>query len=125
VTDQPAVNVHATLVGLLRVAHTPAQAEHAAKEVLAMHARQLDNHHAATAAVRDWLPVLRRAIGCLPTACRYHGEQLDPDQFGRMTRSEACCETGIKPRRAREARAALAALTAPDGTEQPTTTKEN
>jgi hypothetical protein len=41
VTDQPAVNVHAILVGLLSVAHTPAQAEHAAHEVLSMHARQI------------------------------------------------------------------------------------
>jgi formylglycine-generating enzyme required for sulfatase activity len=64
------------------------------------------------AAVRAWLPALRRAVDCLDTTCRYHGDRLDPDRFGRMTRSEACCDTGIEPRRAREARAALDALTA-------------
>ncbi|CAM5620467.1 hypothetical protein [Streptomyces aurantiogriseus] len=34
-------NVHAILVGLLSVAHTPEQAEHAAREVLNQHAHQL------------------------------------------------------------------------------------
>jgi hypothetical protein len=71
----------------------------------------LDRAHRAEAAVREWLPALRRAVDCLDTTCRYHGDQLDPDRFGRMTRSEACCDTGIEPRRAREARTALAALT--------------
>jgi hypothetical protein len=108
VTDQPAVNVHAILVGLLSVAHTPKQAEHAAQEVLSMHARQLG---VDLAGVREWLPALRRAVDYLDTTCRYHGDRLDPDRFGRMTRSEACCDTGIEPRRAREARAALDALT--------------
>lgn len=69
-------------------------------------------------AVRSWLPALRRAIDCLDTTCRYHGNRLDPDRFGRMTRSEACCDTGIEPRRAREARAALEALAALDRQEQ-------
>ncbi|MFJ8583659.1 hypothetical protein ACIRD2_03225 [Streptomyces sp. NPDC093595] len=70
-----------------------------------------DRARRAAATVREWLPALRRAVDCLDTTCRYHGDQLDPDHFGRMTRSEACCDTGIEPRRAREARAALAALT--------------
>lgn len=72
----------------------------------------------AEATVRSWLPALRRAIDCLDTTCRYHGDQLDPDRFGRMTRSEACCDTGVEPRRAREARAALEAFAALDQQEQ-------
>lgn len=35
------VNVEAILIGLFSVAHTPAQAEHAAREVLRQHAHQL------------------------------------------------------------------------------------
>lgn len=34
-------NIHAILVGLLSVAHTPEQADHAAREVLNQHAHQL------------------------------------------------------------------------------------
>jgi len=34
-------NVHAILVGLLSVSHTPEQADHAAREVLNLHAHQL------------------------------------------------------------------------------------
>ncbi|MEU0659584.1 hypothetical protein [Streptomyces lavendulocolor] len=47
-SDQPAVNVHAILVGLLSVAHTRAQAEHAAQEVLSIHARQIGADLAAS-----------------------------------------------------------------------------
>lgn len=42
------VNVHAILVGLLSVAHTPEQADHAAKEVLRQDAHELaeqQRHH--------------------------------------------------------------------------------
>ncbi|MEU9415141.1 hypothetical protein [Streptomyces sp. NPDC048272] len=35
------INVEAILIGLLSVAHTPEQAEHAAKEVLSIHAHGL------------------------------------------------------------------------------------
>ncbi|MFD8949482.1 hypothetical protein ACFV0B_11565 [Streptomyces xanthophaeus] len=35
------INVEAILVGLLSVSHTPEQAEHAAREVLSIHAKQL------------------------------------------------------------------------------------
>ena len=35
------VNIHAILVGLLSVNHTPDQADHAAREVLHQHAHQL------------------------------------------------------------------------------------
>lgn len=35
------VNMHAILVGLLSVSHTPEQADHAAREVLNQHAHQL------------------------------------------------------------------------------------
>ncbi|MBP5870882.1 hypothetical protein [Streptomyces scabiei] len=40
-TDRPAVNIEAILIGLLSVAHTPEQAEHAAKTVLGDHAHEL------------------------------------------------------------------------------------
>lgn len=40
-TDRAAVNIEAILIGLLSVAHTPEQAEHAAKTVLGDHAHQL------------------------------------------------------------------------------------
>ncbi|MFE6126775.1 ParB N-terminal domain-containing protein [Streptomyces sp. NPDC056437] len=82
--------------------------------------KRAEKAEAQLAGVKEWLPVLRRAIDCLDTTCRYHGDQLDPDRFGRMTRSEACCDTGVEPRRAREARLALAALAqsaAPEETE--------
>lgn len=35
------VNIEAILIGLFSVAHTPAQAEHAAREVMRMHAHEL------------------------------------------------------------------------------------
>ncbi|MFF8482314.1 hypothetical protein [Streptomyces antibioticus] len=35
------VNMHAILVGLLSVSHTPEQADHAAREVLNQHAHEL------------------------------------------------------------------------------------
>lgn len=35
------MNIEAILIGLLSTAHTPEQAEHAAKEVLSLHAHQL------------------------------------------------------------------------------------
>jgi hypothetical protein len=41
VTDTPARNPHTTLVALFSVAHTPEQAEHAAKTVLELHAHYL------------------------------------------------------------------------------------
>ncbi|NUP18378.1 MAG: hypothetical protein HOZ81_20300 [Streptomyces sp.] len=40
-TSTPVVDQHTTLVALLSVAHTPEQAEHAAKTVLEAHARYL------------------------------------------------------------------------------------
>jgi hypothetical protein len=74
-------------------------------------AEQAGKDQTAVAAVREWLPALRRAVDCLDATCRYHGDQLDPDFMGHMAFREACCDTGIEPRRAREARAALDALT--------------
>ncbi|MFE7754293.1 hypothetical protein [Streptomyces sp. NPDC057429] len=59
------------------------------------------------ATVRSWLPALSRAIDCLDTTCRYHGENTDPDRVGR----EACCDTGVEPHRHAAAAHALAALT--------------
>ena len=39
--DAVSANVHAILVGLLSVNHTPEQADHAAREVLQQHAHEL------------------------------------------------------------------------------------
>ncbi|MEU4911613.1 hypothetical protein, partial [Streptomyces fradiae] len=79
----------------------------------------------AEAAIDGALPDLRRAIDSMPTTCRYHGDRLDPDQYGRMVRSEACCDTGVAPRRAREARRAIDRLAALDEpTQQPTDTTQ-
>ncbi|MEU9014302.1 hypothetical protein AB0D12_31935 [Streptomyces sp. NPDC048479] len=79
-------------------------------------ASQAGKDQAAVERVREWLPALRRAVAELPATCRYHGDRLDPDRFGQMTRSEACCDTGRPARRRREAMTALAAL---DLKEQP------
>ena len=45
-------NIEVILVGLLSVAHTPEQAEHAAKTVLRDHAHQLAEQQRANAQVR-------------------------------------------------------------------------
>ena len=66
----------------------------------------------ARGAIRSALPDLRRAIDCLDATCRYHGDRLDPDEYGRRYRAEACCDTGVEPRRAREARQTLDRLSA-------------
>ena len=66
----------------------------------------------AEAAIRSALPDLQRAIDCLDATCRYHGDCLDPDEYGRRYRAEACCDTGVEPRRAREARQTLDRLRA-------------
>ena len=75
----------------------------------------------AEAAIREAAPTLRRALDCLDATCRYHGDRLDPDEYGRRFRAEACCDTGVEPRRAREGRAALdrlcAALDEPQGSD--------
>ena len=75
----------------------------------------------AEAAIREAGPVLRSALDCLDATCRYHGDRLDPDEYGRRFRAEACCDTGVEPRRAREGRAALdrlcAALDEPQGSD--------
>ena len=63
-------------------------------------------------AIRSALPDLRRAVDCLDATCRYHGDRLDPDEYGRRYRAEACCDTGVEPRRAREARQTLDRLSA-------------
>ena len=66
----------------------------------------------ARGAIRSALPDLQRAIDCLDATCRYHGDCLDPDEYGRRYRAEACCDTGVEPRRAREARQTLDRLRA-------------
>jgi hypothetical protein len=57
-TDRPAVNPHTTLVALFSVAHTPDQAEHAAKTVLELHAHYLAEQQRNRFGVGD-APVLR------------------------------------------------------------------
>lgn len=75
----------------------------------------------ARGAIRSALPDLRRAIDCLDATCRYHGDRLDPDEYGRRYRAEACCDTGVEPRRAREARQTLDRLRAAlDEQQEPT-----
>ena len=51
------VNMHAILVGLLSVNHTPEQADHAARSVLEQHAHELaEQQRAALGGVMDrWL----------------------------------------------------------------------
>jgi hypothetical protein len=49
--DRPAVDPHTTLVALFSVAHTPEQAEHAAKTVLDLHARYLAEQQR-----KHWVP---------------------------------------------------------------------
>ncbi|TXJ75418.1 hypothetical protein E2C11_23180 [Streptomyces lavendulae] len=49
------VNVHAILVGLLSVAHTPEQADHAARSVLDQHAHELAEQIRNAAGTKwDW-----------------------------------------------------------------------
>ncbi|MFI8351337.1 hypothetical protein [Streptomyces sp. NPDC085596] len=57
-------NVHAILVGLLSVPHTPEQAEHAARTVLDLHAHELaERQRAALPDVMDrWVPLHQDAI---------------------------------------------------------------
>jgi hypothetical protein len=66
----------------------------------------------AEAAIRDALPTLKAAVDCLNANCRYHGDNLDPDHHGRRYGREACCDTGVEPRRAREAQQAIARVRA-------------
>ncbi|MFF1348498.1 hypothetical protein ACFVZJ_21385 [Streptomyces sp. NPDC058322] len=51
---------------------------------------------------------IEAALNELPSQCRYHGDQTAPDHYGRMTRSEACCDTGIPAQRRKVAEEALA-----------------
>ena len=52
------VNMHAILVGLLSVSHTPEQADHAAREVLDQHAHELAEQQrtALDELFHSWLP---------------------------------------------------------------------
>lgn len=59
------------------------------------------------AALREWVPVLRRAVESLPATCMYHDETHPHGSW-----REACCDTGIPARRRALAEKALAALTA-------------
>lgn len=47
------VNIEAILIGLFSVAHTPEQAEHAAREVLRQHAHELAGQQRAWARERQ------------------------------------------------------------------------
>ncbi|WP_385618604.1 hypothetical protein PXH67_06395 [Streptomyces sp. P8-A8] len=100
---------------LLRIAHDTSNASEAARQAAEERAEQ------AEAVLRGGAPVIQRALDCLDTTCRYHGDRLDPDEYGRRVRSEACCDTGIEPRRAREAKAALGRVRAVLDGQQPAT----
>lgn len=60
------------------------------------------------------IATIRAALNALPSQCRYHGDRTSPDHYARMTRSEACCDTGIPAHRRKQAEAALAQLTDTD-----------
>lgn len=53
------------------------------------------------------ITAIRTALDALPAQCRYHGDRTNPDRYARMTRSEACCDTGIPAHRRKQAEAAL------------------
>lgn len=55
------------------------------------------------------LRTIRAAIECLPSTCRYHGDEVEP--YPASTR-EACCDTGVPALRRRRAEALLARLEA-------------
>ncbi|WP_331764775.1 hypothetical protein [Streptomyces sp. NBC_01238] len=57
------------------------------------------------AVLREWLPVLRRAVEELPAKCRYHD-----DTTPHGTWREACCDSGVPARRRALAEQALNAL---------------
>lgn len=61
---------------------------------------------AKVAALRERLPVLRRAVETLPATCRYHDETHPHGSW-----REACCDTGVPARRRALAEQALNALT--------------
>ncbi|MEU9947052.1 hypothetical protein [Streptomyces sp. NPDC047939] len=73
---------------------------------LAAEATTVDKPAATESALREWLPVLRRAVETLPAKCRYHDET-----HPHGTWREACCDTGIPARRRALAEEALNALT--------------
>lgn len=50
---------------------------------------------------------IRAAVECLPSTCRYHGDEIEP--YPASTR-EACCDTGVPALRRRRAEEALARL---------------
>ncbi|MFC8339231.1 hypothetical protein ACFUJX_19780 [Streptomyces rubiginosohelvolus] len=86
------------------------QADHPDEAALAAFEADLDSSTAPKddskdAALREWLPVLRRAVESLPAKCPYH-DDTTPHGVWR----EACCDTGIPARRRELAEKALAAL---------------
>jgi septal ring factor EnvC (AmiA/AmiB activator) len=56
--------------------------------------------------VRECLPAIQHALEKLPATCRYHDDTTPHGSW-----REACCDTGIAPRRRQLAEQALAALT--------------
>lgn len=70
-------DMHAILVGLLSVSHTPEQADHAAKEVLDQHAHELAQK--ILAYKRPEKPACRTT-----QHCAYHGwcHRCDPERAG-------------------------------------------
>lgn len=59
---------------------------------------------------REAVPVIARALDRLPKECRYHGDRLDPADYGGWGRT-ACCDTGEPARLRQQAELALLVLT--------------
>lgn len=71
------VNMHAILVGLLSVSHTPEQADHAAREVLDQHAHELAEKQRALADANDELDHDHHVYG-FSGAVRQAADLIDP-----------------------------------------------
>ncbi|MDX2697014.1 hypothetical protein [Streptomyces ipomoeae] len=71
------VNVHAILVGLLSVGHTPEQADHAARSVLEQHAHELAKQQRALADANDELDHDHHVYG-FSEAVRQAADLIDP-----------------------------------------------
>lgn len=67
------VNMHAILVGLFSVAHTPEQADHAARSVLDQHAHELAKQQHAYAEAENGEP------GCWHDGAHAAARLIDPE----------------------------------------------
>jgi hypothetical protein len=72
---------------------------------------------------REAVPVIARALDSLPKTCRYHGDRLDPAEYGGWGRT-ACCDTGEPARRRQQAELALLVLTTTPADTRPDTSAD-